>query len=342
MANKQVAHVWANQNKERMRGSNFFFEGPAIYSYGRHFCIAKFVQNTRGEVAVLINGDSYSVSTSRHTQFVRRALDGLDVPTFTLSAVGAAGNSEDYEVSKGQRYTVPSRSYLLAEYENMIKSAAQSLVKSKRARKNASWYIEDAQRAQAEAQRLNEFFALNMEADSEKMRALIADIEEQARENAAAMKEARAREKERQVKQREKDREDFEAWKRGQLHSCPFSFQTDENGSAYLRIQTLRDTVNTDITWQVVQTSRGAEVPFEDARKAFRFVKLCRMTGRAFQANGSQVPVGHFAIRFVTAEGNVQVGCHFFTWERVEEFAKSCGIFEDAATEEALTQTANH
>lgn len=37
MNNSMVAHLWANEKQESANGSNFYFEGESIYSYGRHF-----------------------------------------------------------------------------------------------------------------------------------------------------------------------------------------------------------------------------------------------------------------------------------------------------------------
>lgn len=34
MNNSMVAHLWANEMKEFANGSNFYFEGESIYSYG--------------------------------------------------------------------------------------------------------------------------------------------------------------------------------------------------------------------------------------------------------------------------------------------------------------------
>lgn len=66
----QVAHVWAQQEKERGNGSNMFFEGKTIYSYGYHFPLATFLSNG----AVVINNESYSVSTAKHQSHVFRAV----------------------------------------------------------------------------------------------------------------------------------------------------------------------------------------------------------------------------------------------------------------------------
>lgn len=69
MNNSQVAHLWAHQSQDRASGSNFYFEGDKIYSYGSHFCAGKIFDNI-----VLINSSGYSVTTSGHMTMVRQAL----------------------------------------------------------------------------------------------------------------------------------------------------------------------------------------------------------------------------------------------------------------------------
>lgn len=60
MNNKMVAHLWANEKQKSARGSNFFFDGASIYSFGRHFEAGRIVRNKRGEKAYLINISRYS------------------------------------------------------------------------------------------------------------------------------------------------------------------------------------------------------------------------------------------------------------------------------------------
>lgn len=131
-----------------------------------------------------------------------------------------------------------------------------------------------------------------------------------------------------QAKAREKDRATFEVWINGEAVHLPPSYSHDENGSAYLR------------TYKgEVQTSQYASVPLEHAIRAYRFVKLCRMSGRTYQTNGHSVRVGHFTLDKITAEGNVNVGCHFFTWEQLNAWAVRQGIADAPASDEALTNS---
>lgn len=45
MNNSMVAHLWAHEQEESASGSNFFFEGTSIYSYGHHFEVGRIVKN---------------------------------------------------------------------------------------------------------------------------------------------------------------------------------------------------------------------------------------------------------------------------------------------------------
>lgn len=78
--NSTIAHMWANKTQsEATNGSNFYFEGDTIYSYGSHFPIAKHVINENRDRAVLFTERTYSNTTARHIQIVRQACSHLDV-----------------------------------------------------------------------------------------------------------------------------------------------------------------------------------------------------------------------------------------------------------------------
>jgi len=69
-----IAHLWANQQQDNARNSgNFYFDGKTIYSYGRHFPIAKHIVNDKGEAGVLFTERTYSNTTAKHISVVRSA-----------------------------------------------------------------------------------------------------------------------------------------------------------------------------------------------------------------------------------------------------------------------------
>lgn len=77
--NRELCHVWAQQSQQNGKGSNMFFEGTAIYSYGYHFKIAEFITAPNGKQIVMFNPDGYSVTTSKHKSFVRSAIHGANI-----------------------------------------------------------------------------------------------------------------------------------------------------------------------------------------------------------------------------------------------------------------------
>jgi hypothetical protein len=73
----EAAHVWAAQTQTEGKAGNVFFEGPTIYSYGRHFPMAKvYTHAETGERVALFNPKRYSVSTSKHQHAARHAWHG--------------------------------------------------------------------------------------------------------------------------------------------------------------------------------------------------------------------------------------------------------------------------
>ncbi len=69
-SHEDVAKAWWNRTGDK-NGNNMFCEGNTIYSYGRHFPIAKLM----GSV-VLFNPEKYSVSTQKHQGIVHRQITG--------------------------------------------------------------------------------------------------------------------------------------------------------------------------------------------------------------------------------------------------------------------------
>jgi len=71
----EVAHIWAQQKQAtgRNSGGNIYFNGSAIYSYGSHFCMGKFLPNG----IVLLTNRTYSNTTAKHLSGVRYAVNHL-------------------------------------------------------------------------------------------------------------------------------------------------------------------------------------------------------------------------------------------------------------------------
>lgn len=65
-SNRELTHVYAQQSQQYGKSGTMFFEGNEIYSYGKHYLLAEFIDNE----TILINDTGYSNTTSKHISLV--------------------------------------------------------------------------------------------------------------------------------------------------------------------------------------------------------------------------------------------------------------------------------
>lgn len=114
--NRELAHLWANQSCESAKGSNFYFEGPKIFSYGPHFPVAKLVE-IEGRTVALFNPKRYSPTTSQHQAMAR----------------SAACHLESYHIAQDAWHTVSDSVSLAAAVEAQAQADLQAVADSKAA-----------------------------------------------------------------------------------------------------------------------------------------------------------------------------------------------------------------
>lgn len=317
MANhQQVAHAWAHQTGRNCRGFNMYYEGPTIYSYGRHFPIARIVREVwqnREKVAdlehpvVLFNSRSHSISTSKHQAHVYHAIpSGWEV----------------FEVEN------PTYWPNVTDWEAMVTRANGYIAKARLARKYGDQHLADARREIHSANRFNEVFRLGQpEVTFESLGVHIADIQA----HIAAAQRAEQERLAAQEKQRYTELAAYrEAWLVGD-NTYNYQRLSAEDGTALLRVRE-----------GLLETSWGADVPLEHAVKAFRLVKLMHDEGREWHRNGHTLRVGHFQVDHINADGSMVAGCHRIGWQEIERIARQLGVFDvaPADTSEATTQFA--
>ena len=86
-----VCHLWANHHTHSIRNSTntIFAESGVLYSYGRHYAIGAFINNDKGELLLLMNTHSRSITTAQHVAKAWHALDSrqrqsaIRVPTLS-------------------------------------------------------------------------------------------------------------------------------------------------------------------------------------------------------------------------------------------------------------------
>lgn len=290
----QVAHLWAHQAQDWAANScrSIRFEGPTCYSFGHHFPMASFVENDKGERAVLWTVREYSKTTQRHKQLVLRAIPER-VPVFRVRWVDPqfrhADNLRDFDARLSEAWA-----------------------KTKLARSNRVWLLEQARELLNHRNEYAGFFGVD---------APVLDLPQdylarmtRARE-ILAQHEARREEQARRAQARaaELARHHVEAFRAGRpfsayaLYGCPVMLRVEGNE---------------------LVTSKGARVPLDHAIRVFRFICDCKAHGRTYTHNGHTIHAGAFRIDSIDEQGNLRAGCHLIEWAEIERTAAALGLIE--------------
>lgn len=164
-SNDQVAHLWANRSRDSAHGSNFYFEGDTIYSYGSHFPIARHYKGV-----ILFTTQGYSVTTARHISEARNAIPS------------------SVEVFHVKEPTRPPSRESVEEYRERIKSASLSVGRAK----NPDARLRDLEDLISEANRFCHHFGFKTRFSApdniEQLRAKAKKSSERERRQAAAKK----------------------------------------------------------------------------------------------------------------------------------------------------------
>ncbi len=83
------AEAWRDQTGKHRDVGTVFYRGDTIYSYGRHFPMARLVKAPNGETVVFVTTGGYSGTTATHLGIMRgavKAMTSFDVPNVLAEA----------------------------------------------------------------------------------------------------------------------------------------------------------------------------------------------------------------------------------------------------------------
>lgn len=283
-SHSETAHIWASQSQAEGRGGRVFFEGETIYSYGRHFPVARFAPEY-GNI-VLFTSRGYSSSTGKHKGIIRGAIP------------------DSYQVIYCDDPSRPP-SHNLAIWANRAERLRADFDKNTRkiTRGNLA----------------NELFENNAAAFSYCEATLtprpqwisMGDSEREAR--GYVIEAARLRDAKRAIKQAEQNRiaalesaDRLALWLTGEsVNINGFQFS-----DTLLRIK-----------GEQIETTRGAKIPVSDALKIYPLLARTKRTGGKIEAGLHNINLG--AYRFNSFDGeNLIVGCHSIAWAQIEKMAQ--------------------
>lgn len=232
--NRELCHIWAQQTQEIGKGSSMFFEGNKIYSYGKHFEIARIVKPNNGYGRVILfNSDSYSVTTSKHQTFVRQAID------YNTSKVYIVPIIADMDAPYTLAGNIP---YFIEQIETNLKEAASS-------RKYKENCLSRAQKCINEMFEFAGEFGIQMTSEMTKyfgMNVLSPEV----------MAEIQESEKLRKARELQKRKKDIEEWLTGEKQSI------GGLSEVFLRVN-----------GENVETTLGAKVPIIEANLLYKAIK---------------------------------------------------------------------
>lgn len=280
----EIAHIWAHKSAPCGKApSALSFNGAAISSYSTE--IARHITH-KGKEAIVICDSSYSVTTTKHQNYVKCAIPS-HIPVFWI---GKRGRGDSLHDIGGKEL-----------YAYAVEQAAEALAKAEKARKSKDWHKHEAASWLDRAKFVNEFFSLRRTVDEKA-------IERLKVASATAERKAKAARLAREAKKMAEQQAAFAAWLRGEKdgyfsqHLFPVAFR---------------------IEGEELVSTLGARVPLQEAKRAFAFALSKRETG--WQRNGTVCRVGHYQLDSIGTEG-VKAGCHSITWQEMERIAPLLAI----------------
>lgn len=319
----EIPHLWAHglpKGSGRIRNggaNNFYAEGDTIYSYGYHFPIARRV-DMGSEVVYLFTTRTYSVTTSGHIGAVRAAIPhGAEV--YRIPPKDAEGrNLWDALARRDSR---PIVDY----YRSLIDDAAERAVAPRIRATTRAAIMREIESTVADWRKVRERFGLRCAEDKvsapsnlEEVRARVAEERakvKRAEERAAKVAAEVARREEEEAARRESLAVSLiPAWRAGGSPIIPRGDVERTIGIGDVRYPVLR------IVGEEVETSKGARVPVDEARRFLAI--LPRLIERMGEESAERI--GHYSRISATPEG-LRIGCHLIPYAEVRAFVGFVG-----------------
>jgi hypothetical protein len=318
--NAELAHVWLNLTDAELdggregRGSSFSFRGRELCSYAT--AIAR-IYPRNGRRLVLIDGSSFSNSTSKHQNYLRRALRDSDVNI-----------SLDFG-RRGQALIFTPKQI----WEACIAECQEYATQASKARGRAPYLLGLARSAVVKAESVRVFFGLRNKPFAPDMSKLI----EYAKDEAAKRAEIEAAKQKRIAKfMKEEAPRMLTLWRERQ-EGCIAWDEIKEHGRALgvysLPMGSLLSTPEFQGTAALrlsedgsrVETSQGAQVLVRTVKFLWAFCMDAKRNALAVSPDLiARFPrLDNYSVNAIDAGGNLTAGCHHIPFAEVQEIARA-------------------
>lgn len=284
---EMVAHLFAHQTQDHARnsGDTFYFLGNELFSYGSHFCIAKHVENKKGEKALLFTTRSYSNTTYKHVNKAHHA-------TNHLNKIYCAYPDKDHAAN------------LKYFYED-TKGSLKGLVNARKPEK----YIDAAESILRRCETYCSFFGIKVPKELIKL----LESAKTGEYSEYLAKESKRIERER-IKDEKKAKKEYEARAIKEL----YEFRKFERSTMFARFND-RDHLRYNSETKRIETSQRIEIPLAIAKMAYAWLKQTISKGGC--SGECNYKILNFEVTSVTPELFI-IGCHKIDMTEIEMIAK--------------------
>lgn len=282
-----IAHNWAHEltspyKKYTGQGSNFYYDGKTIYSYGRHFPIA--VISKEDSNIVYFTTRSYSVTTSGHISTARQAVNHKTL-IYCKNPDEADSGYHDNNVQ---------------DFEYIAKQAAKNLPRSRKPEIYLTQIAYQLERLETYCKHFKidakQYPLVWVYVKSKSGASEATEAEIQAIEAARIIKEKALK------KQHAKELKEFRTFKRNRL--------SVHNGKDYLRFNPLSGRI---------ETSQQIEIPTEAAKRFYKWLKATVKNGGC--DGECKMQILHYEVTKVDANF-FKIGCHTIEITEADKIAQ--------------------
>lgn len=278
------AHGWVHHNVNEGKANSLFFEGPVIYSYGKHFPIA-YLDGHR----VFFTLQDYSKTTAKHKSIVRSAVSHKEiiyvqyVPEFqqTLTMMSWRERNVNFWVENIKRY--------LTEFQEHPRKT--SLVT----------------KIHEQVQLLTSFINAMQIVESESLMQLLSNP------TITAVAAFTAEQQKQKLEQEEKKKNELinahkiniAKWRAGKL----IAIDNPENrNEAYLRYNQSQ---------KRIETSKGIQIPQEIAKRFWQFILQVLPAG----CTNCKYSIMDYQVQEISVN-HIVIGCHTISMKEVRAMAR--------------------
>jgi len=314
----EISHIWMHQSKADARNpqGNLFFEGKTIYSYRTSYPLAEHVENAKGEKAILLRaGPAFSVTTAGHLSLVRHAIPSSAI-VFEVPNVRAT-----------YQWAEPGIDHA-TNLDYFVEQSKEALAKAQKSRKYGLDTLSKAFDYEDQALKYAAFFEIPTGAwgrfsflpQGEELDALQAKLREREERAEAVDKVRRAKQEAKWAEESRiralKAEEQIELWKQGNPHAhVPWGSPT------MLRVK-----------GDEVETSKGARVPVEHARRILRLVRIAVAKGQdIIPTSQLESTIGYYKVDRIESSGTLHAGCHVIAYDEIERIAPALESLQEVA-----------